>query len=247
MPRPRKCRLVKSEPCVALFKPRGIPAKMLESVNLAFEELEAIRLKDLEGLEQTEAARQMNISRATFQRVLKSARTKLSDALINGKAIRIEGGNYAVSNRNHIRRSSMKIAVSTADGVSICGHLGRCSKFFVYEVDAGSIVSREIREVTPVHGPGEHGHHAGEHSHHGSGEHVHHHAGGHGHGGVIQALSDTSAIITNGMGGHFATALQAAGIDPVITSESNPDVAVKAYLDGTLGPTGGGCGCGCGH
>ena len=97
MPRPVKCRLIESEPNVALFKPRGIPTALLEDINLTLEEFEAIRLKDLEGLNQAAAATKMGISRPTFQRVLRSARIKISDALVNGKAIRIEGGNYSVS------------------------------------------------------------------------------------------------------------------------------------------------------
>jgi predicted Zn-ribbon and HTH transcriptional regulator len=63
------------------------------------EEVEAIRLKDLEGLEQEECAQRMQISRPTFHRVLESARNKLADALLNGKAIRIEGGNFELTTR----------------------------------------------------------------------------------------------------------------------------------------------------
>jgi len=62
---------------------------MLEEVDLGFDELEALRLCDFKNLEQTEAARQMNISQSTLQRILASARKKIADALINGKAIKI--------------------------------------------------------------------------------------------------------------------------------------------------------------
>src|SRR4030066_1360763 len=97
MPRPRKCRRVESLPGVTYFKPAGIPLRDLEEVRMSIEEAEAIRLKDLEGLEQEEGAEKMNISRPTFQRVLASARLKIADALLNGKAIRIEGGNFEMS------------------------------------------------------------------------------------------------------------------------------------------------------
>ena len=70
---------------------------MLNEIVLHLEEAEAIRLKDLEGLEQEEAAEMMNISRPTFQRVLASARQKVADALLGSKAIRIDGGNFEVS------------------------------------------------------------------------------------------------------------------------------------------------------
>jgi len=79
------------------FKPAGILLRELDEVHLALEEAEAIRLKDLEGLEQEECAQRMNISRPTFQRVLESARKKVADALLNGKAIRIFGGDYEVA------------------------------------------------------------------------------------------------------------------------------------------------------
>jgi predicted DNA-binding protein (UPF0251 family) len=84
-------------PGVTYFKPAGIPLRTLEETILTVEEAEAIRLKDLEGLEQEEGAEKMNISRPTFQRVLASARQKLASALLNGKAIRIEGGNFEMS------------------------------------------------------------------------------------------------------------------------------------------------------
>ena len=66
----------------------------LETVGLSVDEFEAIRLKDLKGLEQTAAADSMHISQPTFHRVIEAARKKVADALVNGKAIRIEGGEY---------------------------------------------------------------------------------------------------------------------------------------------------------
>ena len=68
----------------------------LEQISLAVDELEALRLKDLDGLEQEKAAATMNVSQPTFHRILESAHNKITDALVNGKAIRIEGGNYMV-------------------------------------------------------------------------------------------------------------------------------------------------------
>ncbi|MFC2002448.1 DUF134 domain-containing protein [Chloroflexota bacterium] len=97
MARPPKCRRVEFLPDVTYFKPAGIPLRALEEVRLSVEEAEAIRLKDLEGLEQEQGAERMNISRPTFQRVLASGRQKMADALLNGKAIRIEGGNFEMT------------------------------------------------------------------------------------------------------------------------------------------------------
>ena len=94
MPRPPKCRRIEFLPKVTYFKPAGISLRALEDVLLSLEEAEAIRLKDLEGLEQEESAQRMNISRPTFQRILASARQKMADALLLGKAIRIDGGRH---------------------------------------------------------------------------------------------------------------------------------------------------------
>lgn len=96
MARPRKNRFVKFDPSISYFKPRGIPMQHLEEVRLTVDEGEAIRLADLLGLPHEEAGRRMGISRATFGRIIQKARKTVADALINGKAINIEGGNYKV-------------------------------------------------------------------------------------------------------------------------------------------------------
>jgi len=92
MPRPRRCRRVGHLPQCSYYKPRGIPLSMLQHVNLSVDELEAIRLADLEGLYQEDAARAMNVSRQTFGRILESAHKKIAEALVHGKALSIEGG-----------------------------------------------------------------------------------------------------------------------------------------------------------
>ncbi len=97
MVRPKKCRLVAALPGVTYFKPAGIPLRLLDEVRLSIEEVEALRLKDVAGLEQAEAAGRMDVSRPTFQRILTAARKKVADALLSGKAIRIEGGSFQVT------------------------------------------------------------------------------------------------------------------------------------------------------
>lgn len=96
MARPVKLRYVAGLPSANSFRPMGIPANLLQTVRLSLEEIEAIRLKDLEGLEQEKCAERMHISRPTFHRVLGSGRKKLADALVNGKAIQVEGGNFGL-------------------------------------------------------------------------------------------------------------------------------------------------------
>jgi predicted DNA-binding protein (UPF0251 family) len=105
MPRPFKCRRVAFMPEVTYFKPAGLPLRDLGEVRMSIEEIEALRLKDIEGLEQEEGAKKMNVSRPTFQRVLASARKKIADALLNGKAVRIDGGNFEMSWRRFRCRS----------------------------------------------------------------------------------------------------------------------------------------------
>ncbi len=87
MPRPHKCRLIGVDPAATVFKPRGIPAGALTSVELRRDELEAIRLADLEGLYHDAAAERMGISRSTFGRLIGTGRAKLADALVNGRMI----------------------------------------------------------------------------------------------------------------------------------------------------------------
>ncbi|MBN1369013.1 MAG: DUF134 domain-containing protein, partial [Dehalococcoidaceae bacterium] len=86
-------------PPVDYFKPAGIPSGRLEEVAITVDEIEALRLKDLEGLEQEECAGRMNISRRTFARLLDSAHRKVAGALICGKAMRIAGGRYEMASR----------------------------------------------------------------------------------------------------------------------------------------------------
>ena len=93
-PRPRMCRRIFFEPGVRHFKPAGARLAGLAETVLTMDEFEAIRLRDYEDMDQTRAARKMGISQPTFQRLYESARKKIADALVNGKAIRIEGGHY---------------------------------------------------------------------------------------------------------------------------------------------------------
>jgi predicted DNA-binding protein (UPF0251 family) len=96
MVRPQKNRLVAFNPDISYFKPRGIPMVDLEEVCLTVDQREAIRLSDLLGMSHEEAGRRMGVSRATFGRIIERARKTVADALINGKAINVEGGSYEI-------------------------------------------------------------------------------------------------------------------------------------------------------
>ena len=92
MPRPFCHRRISGRPAAPVFKPAGIPTVLLDEVVMTLDEFEALRLADLERLYHEGAAEQMHVSRPTFSRIIDSAHTKIADALVHGKAIRIEGG-----------------------------------------------------------------------------------------------------------------------------------------------------------
>ena len=93
MVRPRLYRRIRFNPNVTYFKPRGVPMRSLGVVELTVEEVEALRLKNIRNLSQTECAKKMKTSQSTFQRILSSAYQKTTEALIEGKAIKIIKGN----------------------------------------------------------------------------------------------------------------------------------------------------------
>jgi len=90
--RPTQCRSVHDLPKVTCFKPEGVPRQELKSVLLTVDELEAIRLADMEGLHQAVAALKMNVSRPTFGRILEAGHKKVAEALVDGKQLCIRGG-----------------------------------------------------------------------------------------------------------------------------------------------------------
>lgn len=90
MPRPHKHRRVRGNPNSSYFKPAGIPTKELEKISLSLAEFEALRLKEVEILDQKNCAQEMAISQPTFQRLLAKARKKVATAIVKGQAIEIE-------------------------------------------------------------------------------------------------------------------------------------------------------------
>ena len=128
----------------------------------------------------------------------------------------------------------MKIAIASDDGRTICGHLGRCASFVVFEIDDGKITSKELRRnnfTSHATGGCNHSHEPGE--------------GNHSHDGVIGALGDCRVVISQGMGWRIAEDLEKANIKPIITTEMNAEGAVRDYLDGKLEQfPENACGCG---
>jgi uncharacterized protein len=111
--RPTKYRMVKINPKISQFSPRGRPGRP-DEVDLHMDGFEAIRLSDLLGLTQKEGANSMRISQQTFSRILKKARKIVAGALVNGKIIRIQGGVYYVSTRQNIPQEHREIPAEKA-------------------------------------------------------------------------------------------------------------------------------------
>ncbi len=131
-----------------VFKPAGVPANSLEEVVLAQDEAEALRLADLEGLYHEAAARSMGVSRPTFGRVLENARRKSAQAILEGKVLRVEGGEAERSPSLVVeRRNDPIIAVPEKQG-QIEDHYAQSQQFAIFYWDNGNLC-REPDFVTP--------------------------------------------------------------------------------------------------
>jgi len=100
MVRPRKIKWINFEPGITYFKPRAVPLSELEEVEITLDELETLRLSNLEKLNQADSATKMKIHQSTFQRTLTRAREKVTDALVNGKAIKLHGGDFKMPRKD---------------------------------------------------------------------------------------------------------------------------------------------------
>ena len=117
MPRPFCPRCIRFAPGVTYFKPARIPMSDLSQVVVTLDELEALRLADLNGLYQEQAAEQMKISRPTFARIVEAARKKVADALIHGKALRLEGGTVIIKGDKNMPGKNGKGPMSGGQGM----------------------------------------------------------------------------------------------------------------------------------
>jgi len=114
VPRPKKPRFVSGYPTLTAFVPEGVP--VTGEVFLSVEELEAVRLSDFEGLDQEAAAKLMEVSRQTYGRILAHARSVISEALVTGKALRVEGGDYEFRGMRRRRRAGRGQGLGSAGG-----------------------------------------------------------------------------------------------------------------------------------
>lgn len=226
MARPIRCRRICLEPEYDSFAPCGIGGT--EQILLAVDEFEAIRLIDYEKRTHEQCAGQMGISRTTVTEMYERARSKIADCIINGKTLRISGGNYqlcdgsawrccgkkcnrvyyAAGNPADIRKEAkiMKIAVTYENG-NVFPHFGHTEQFKVYDIEDGKVVGMQVVNTN-----------------------------GSGHGALAGMLSDmkVDALICGGIGAGAQTALAEAGIQLYGGVSGSADEAVAALLAGKL-------------
>lgn len=224
MPRKVKCRKVCHYPQTLEFLPQNNNAEQ-EPIVLTVDEYEAIRLIDRRGMSQEQCAAFMQIARTTVQRIYETARKKLADFVVEGRPLRIEGGDFRLCNGSSTGcgcvdcfkqklyekykekgEDIMRIAVTYANG-EIFQHFGHTEEFKVYDVQDGKVVASEVVDTN-----------------------------GQGHGalaGVLTALK-ADVLICGGIGGGAQMALAAAGIKLYGGVSGSADAAVEALLAGTL-------------
>ncbi len=145
MPRPTKCRRIGCIPKTGYFKPRGVPVRQLEQVNLTLDELEAVRLADLEGMYQEDAAATMNISRQTFGNIIISAHRKIADALLNAKALKITGGTYVRAETKRFKCCGCNHVWEVAHGTARPAGCPHCKNAEIHRnVGGGGRAEREV-------------------------------------------------------------------------------------------------------
>lgn len=225
MPRKVKCRKVCHYPQTLEFLPQNNNAQEQEPIVLTVDEYEAIRLIDRRGMSQEQCAAFMQIARTTVQRIYETARKKLADFVVEGRSLRIEGGDFRLCNGSSTGcgcvdcfkqklyekykekgEDIMRIAVTYENG-EIFQHFGHTEEFKVYDVQDGKVVASEVVDTN-----------------------------GQGHGalaGVLTALK-ADVLICGGIGGGAQMALAAAGIKLYGGVSGSADAAVEALLAGNL-------------
>lgn len=209
-----RTRLVGIVPDYTGFVPEGIPTGT--AVELTYDELESIRLLDLEKLSQEEAANRMGVARTTVTGIYERAREKVADSLVNGKALLIEGGNVCFpacdqgrfSHASSPKRNEdvMRVATTYEDG-SIFQHFGRTQTFKLYDVENGAITSTQVVDTQ-----------------------------GAGHGALADFLKENGVdvLICGGIGGGAQNRLASMGIELYGGLSGSADQAVASLVAGTL-------------
>ena len=222
MPRPRKCRMVCRLPGASEFVPLD-GRKDASPIVLTVDEFEALRLIDGEDYSQEQCGEQMHIARATVQQIVDSARKKISFALVEGRPLKILGGEYRLCEggaarcgccragcgrclRNRKEGFAMRIAVA-ANGNEVSGHFGHCENFWLYDVENQAIVKEES-SPNPGHRPGFLPNFLGDHG--------------------------ANVVIAGGMGESAAGIFAHRNIETILGASGDARTAAEAYLRGEL-------------
>ncbi len=215
----RKKRYARRLDSSRFYKPEGVTSSKLETVNIKLDEFEAMRLVDYEGLSQIEAGDEMQVSRATIQRLLITGRKKFIDVLLFSKALEIKNEitNIKLKGENNMNieeRLIKKISFPTSDKVTVDGHFGHCKEFVIYTVEENEV--KEVNYVKPPeHIPGSFPKFLGEHN--------------------------IDVIITGGMGTKAVNLFKQQDIDVVLGAKGRIDVNLSEYLGGFLTSKGSMC------
>lgn len=214
MSRTPKLRKIRSFPDYYSFIPEDAEGENLENIEMSLDEFETMRLLDHEGFNQEECASRMGVARTTVTAMYENARKKLVSAVVEGKRLRITGGNIEIDRSgSHLRIYAnekgdriMRVAV-TYDNGNVFGHFGRTEQFKVYDIEEGKVVDSRILGTN-----------------------------GEGCGALagILNLANADALICGGIGGGAQRALQEAGIKLYAGVSGNADEAVEAFIAGTL-------------
>ncbi len=223
MPRPTKSRRIAGMPVNRQFCPK-VPSH--ESVTLSMEELEVLRRIDGNGEDQEQAAQSMMVSRGTVQRLMKEARRKVAEALVEGKQIIVAGGNFEIGlstgqtgwlrfgyNRRDLFMS--RIIAVMAEGNDVSPHFGRSSGFFRFSVTDDKVVEKTYVDSS-------------NHQHEGLPALLH--------------AEGVDTVIAGGIGGNAVMRLEAVGLKLIAGVRGKVDDVIQQFLEGTLEPGDTSCG-----
>ena len=209
MPRTPRCRRIRGYPNYWSFAPQGDGQP--ETITMSLDEYECIRLMDREKLTQEQCARRMGVARTTVTNIYESARTKLAEALVEGKALRIGGGSYRLEDQGTENidmkgEGMMRIAVTYENG-EIFQHFGHTEQFKLYDVENGAIVNTQVVD-----------------------------SNGSGHGLLAGFLKEAhvDALICGGIGMGAQMALAEAGVKLYAGVQGSADAAAQALAEGRL-------------
>ncbi len=213
-----KCRKIRVFPNYYSFVPENAEEQELETITLTLDEYETLKLLDAEGMNQEACANCMGVARTTVTAMYESARKKIALALVEGKRIRISGGNVEMDRNQTLFETNLKskgdktmrVAV-TYDNGNVFGHFGRTEQFKVYDIEDGKVVNSQV--------VGTNGEGCGALA------------------GVLN-LAEVDALICGGIGGGAVMALQEAGIKLYAGADGNTDDVVDAFITGTLAASG---------